>query len=546
MSDPFSYYSALNLSPSASSKEIKENFQKLSRVLHPDKQPENLRRAAATRWAKLEEAKEVLLNPNKRFAYDNYGKLGLEIYNSHSEKLDQYEIHSYSDQCVLNAKLRRIIKDTKEQELRSEFNPRSSATVSLSVSEFLDSMDQTYYKKGQVNWTPKLVLSSFQLQEFVKWNLNSRLAGDVGFVVQTQGGVGAGALAPRVSWVMGAGYVVQVGCQLSDKLSYSVNLSKSLESAMVSSSLVLKEGGPTAMVSLNKKLSDTLESRLDIGINNKPTADLYLTKKHGNHKVNTELELASEDLGLGVGYKYKFTKRIAFKAGAKLNGSNNYEGYSVGLSTELGVSMGLSENTKVYYMLETKDEELRLVPRFRRNSINLGIPISLSQNLSLKTYLIGLVSLGLGVFLTKKLSKYFHATEARDLREQYKTKKKQEAQLENRRLAHEYTMMVFAEAKQKAEEEKSKLGLVIEKGLYGSDQEIKKAREDQDTQEVVDVTAALQMMVENSGLFISNKSKSALEGFYSTCESPVLFIKYRSGGVVYYEKYRDDEVVLIP
>lgn len=65
------YYKILGVSRDASTAEIQRAYRKLARQFHPDvnKEPE-----AAARFVEINEAKEVLKDPEKRKLYDTYGR----------------------------------------------------------------------------------------------------------------------------------------------------------------------------------------------------------------------------------------------------------------------------------------------------------------------------------------------------------------------------------------------------------------------------------------------------------------------------------------
>lgn len=70
------YYSLLGVSPEAGEDEIKRAFRQLATALHPDKAPEGAEQAGSL-FADIQQAYEVLADPQRREVYDVYGLEGL-------------------------------------------------------------------------------------------------------------------------------------------------------------------------------------------------------------------------------------------------------------------------------------------------------------------------------------------------------------------------------------------------------------------------------------------------------------------------------------
>src|SRR6201996_7632342 len=66
------YYQVLGVAKGASDKDIKNAYRKLARKYHPDLNPNDAE--ANKRFQQLNEANEVLSDPEKRKKYDQYGE----------------------------------------------------------------------------------------------------------------------------------------------------------------------------------------------------------------------------------------------------------------------------------------------------------------------------------------------------------------------------------------------------------------------------------------------------------------------------------------
>jgi molecular chaperone DnaJ len=78
------YYEVLSVNRDASDDEIKKAYRKLAMKFHPDRNPDNPK--AEGNFKEAKEAYEVLSDPGKRAAYDQYGHAGVDSSAAHGAR----------------------------------------------------------------------------------------------------------------------------------------------------------------------------------------------------------------------------------------------------------------------------------------------------------------------------------------------------------------------------------------------------------------------------------------------------------------------------
>jgi len=91
------YYKILGIEKSASPKDVKNAYRKLARKYHPDLNPNN--QDAKSNFQRINEANEVLSDPEKRKKYDQYGKDWQHAEEFEKQKQQQSQSQSYGSQA---------------------------------------------------------------------------------------------------------------------------------------------------------------------------------------------------------------------------------------------------------------------------------------------------------------------------------------------------------------------------------------------------------------------------------------------------------------
>ena len=89
MAEKKDYYEVLGVEKTATDDELKKAYRRLAKKYHPDANPDNKEEAEA-KFKEVNEAYEVLSNPQKRKMYDQFGTELPECYHHLFYSMDMH------------------------------------------------------------------------------------------------------------------------------------------------------------------------------------------------------------------------------------------------------------------------------------------------------------------------------------------------------------------------------------------------------------------------------------------------------------------------
>lgn len=117
-----------------------------------------------------------------------------------------------------------MIRKSNQDRLKSGLNPSATAVVNISAEDYILSLLDNQDTANKPN--PSIKFTSIDLQEMIKLDITSKLSGDLGFLVYTQGGFGLTSFTPRITYNLWNGYSVQMSKQIGDKQSFTFGFTK--------------------------------------------------------------------------------------------------------------------------------------------------------------------------------------------------------------------------------------------------------------------------------------------------------------------------------
>lgn len=150
--DFIDYYKILEIDKSSSAEDIKKAYRKLARKFHPDLNPND--KEAHKKFQAINEANEVLSDPDKRKKYDQYGKdwqhaEHFEKQHQHRPRQESYNTGDFSGEGDFSSFFESLFGEGTRQRSTRFRGQDVSAELNLQLTDVLKTHQQTFSIHGK-------------------------------------------------------------------------------------------------------------------------------------------------------------------------------------------------------------------------------------------------------------------------------------------------------------------------------------------------------------------------------------------------------------
>ncbi|CAH9102570.1 unnamed protein product [Cuscuta epithymum] len=521
-------YALLNISPEASTEEIRKAYRHLAHVYHPDKyQAPQMKDIATENFQRICEAYEILCDETKREIYDIYGMEGLTSGLELGPHLNKAE--------EIKEEIERLRRRKELEKVAVHVQPSGSVLANLSLPQFLE---------GDGLMKGMAMASEIQTQ-ISKHNVIS-LGGNLAVNGDAGGGAASATFRHQMSsvssieFMASAGLRALLGVQTSRQLSPYSNASMGL-------AVSLRDGSINLSNTWTRQLTHTANGNIQLVLGEDSHVAVGWQKKDEKMSAAGKIKLGTSSIGAIAHYTHHFTSKSHGRIAGRV-GSN-------ALELEVGAGRKVSEFSTIRMLYTIGIQGIFWKFELHRGEQRLIVPILISRQLNL-------------MFAT---SAFFVPTSLYFLLETYvlkpyflKREKQKALESGEKTLAHvrearaaavkaQQLLENVTNRKRKRQEETG--GLVVTKAMYGSrealkDRTEKSAESDEVSLKIFDVTLPLNFLVNDSGQLKLHEGvkKSGIMGFCDICpgEAKQLYVEYTLGCHKFEVTVDDYEELILP
>ncbi|EEC07601.1 conserved hypothetical protein [Ixodes scapularis] len=526
------YYAFLNVSKDASPEEITNAYRRLSKIYHPDKHADPLKkRDAETLFNKTRQAYDVLADPHRRAIYDTLGTKGLDTEG-------WQVVQRTKTPQEIREEYERLAREQEERRMQQRTNPKGTISVGIDASDIFEA----YYDEDDTRgFFPQMEINSMTFSQSIEAPLSLNDTVTLSGNLSTQNGNGSGSvtcsLRHLISGTAWSEFEIGAGNGLFGSIKGFKTISKR--------SFVSMQGMcQVTPIGLRPGCNAVLARQLG-----KHTVG-YLTWKAGIQSCMNTTVIYDTSYGNFFGipntfammsYIYKFPDEGRLKGSIKVG--------TFGAVVEYGCERKISQhNTVGASMVIGIPTGITLKLKLNRASQTYMFPILLSEEPLPSAIFYGTITplVGWYILQTFVIVPY---TQRQKRREASRAREANAAKLAERRKEAEAAVALMHETyiRIKSAEEASG-GLIIVEALYGNFVD----DHDNDTQLchmiILSIVTLSTMLKDDTYCLCSLFTFSNLPGFYDPClgESRSLLVRYRFRNLDHEVKLADEEAIRIP
>lgn len=141
------YYRILGLKRGASPEEIKKAYKRLAVLFHPDKNPNDP--SAEDKFKEINEAKEILLNPETRKKYDAVFDAWRQAYQGSARPAGATPDYAPEDESSLNRMFQRFFEEVFGAATGTRRGKDLEANIRISLEEAYVGLDEVFTYEGR-------------------------------------------------------------------------------------------------------------------------------------------------------------------------------------------------------------------------------------------------------------------------------------------------------------------------------------------------------------------------------------------------------------
>ncbi|XP_055313601.1 dnaJ homolog subfamily C member 11 [Sitodiplosis mosellana] len=532
------YYAYLNISKSASADEINAAYRNLSRIYHPDKHIDAVKKKnAEILFNRIKKAYEVLSDPHKRAIYDSLGVKGLQT--------EGWEIvHRTKTPAEIREEFERLAREREERKLQQRTNPKGNITISVNATEIFNPYDDDFEDRS----FPNIEVSGMSISQAIDAPITTRDTISMSGSLSSQNGNAQGGFLicgrrlVNQGWfefVAGAGNGPVVGVKASRNLTNKVFCNGDFTLNFRKNGIIPGLVG-TLAVQLDKHTVGYLT--YNAGLQSSMSCVLERSTEKQHFLVTCSVGIPHSFISCSYTRKlidYELKLRLAAKVG------------TFGYMAEYGAEKKVSKYSSVVASVSVGQPtgvimKLKLI----RSTQSYIFPIHLSEDIIPAAVFYATVTPLVAWFVVKKviIEPMNAEQKQRDIDRIKETNKKRMA--EKKREAEAAVDLMSVQYERNYSEEEKRNGLLIVSAIYGKivDNSENSSDSTKNGNQTIDVKIPLQCLVKDSKLVLQESGKSELPGFYDPCvgEEKLLQIEYTYNGHNQSIKIKENELLRLP